>query len=421
MIEPVSITLVGVGGFARSYARSIQQMVEEGLARWSSVVIRHPEKYPEDVAKYREQKITIYTSYEKMLEKEKNRTEIVSLPTSIPTHSVMTIAALKMEYNVIVEKPPASTIQELDGMIAAEKASSGSVAVGFQDQSKNTVRAIKRTVVMGELGAIKEVVVKTRWSRLDSYYTRNSWAGKLIFEERYVLDGPSNNAMAHYLNDALYYACPVRHEMSFPVRVRSELYRAHDIETEDTSCTQVELTNGTMVYFYVTHCCREDIGPICEVVGTKGTAYWEKDGPAIFKFNDGTKRIVEDDRHSEYDEVFRNFIRYLRGADTEINCTLSMTRPFVLTRNGFFLSSQYVKPVSKQYITCESYEGSMKTIIKDMDKIIDKAYAERKLFSEIGVPWSRRTKWVDVKGVKRFEMVFQAVDRFSDSVNSFRE
>lgn len=406
LIEPVGITLVGAGNFARSHARSIQQMVDEGLARWSSVVIRHPEKYPEDVARYREQKITVYTSYEEMLEKEKNRTEIVSLPTSIPTHSVMTIAALKMGYNVIVEKPPASTIQELDEMITAEKASLRSVAVGFQDQSKNTVRAIKQAVVMGELGAIKEVVVKTRWSRLDNYYMRNSWAGKLIFEGRYVLDGPTNNAMAHYLNDALYYACPVWHKMSFPVRVRSELYRAHDIETEDTSCVQVELTNGTMVYFYVTHCCREDIGPICEVVGTKGTVYWEKDGPAIFKFNDGTKRIVEDDCHSERDEVFRNFIRYLRGVDTEINCTLSMTRPFVLTRNGIFLSSQYVKPVSKQYITRESYEESVKTIIKDIDEIIDKAYVERKLFSEIDVPWSRRTKWVGVKGVKRFEMAF---------------
>ena len=409
LAKPLGISLVGVGGFARSYVRSIQKIVNERLAKWSSVVIRNPDKYREEITKYRQQKITIYSSYEKMLEKERNRTDIVALPTPIPTHSTMTIAALKAGYNVIVEKPPTSTIQELDEMIAAEEFNSGSVAVGFQSLSKNTVRSIKQVVVRGELGAIKEVAVKARWSRLDSYYTRNPWAGKLMLEGRYVLDGPSNNALSHYLNDALYYACPVWHETELPVRVRSELYRAHDIESEDTSCTQVKLASGAMVYFYVTHCCRDDFGPICEITGTKGSACWERNGPATFKFHDGRKRVVEYDRRDERDEVFRNFIGYLQGIEKEINCTLLMTRPFVLTLNGIFLSSQWVKPIPEEYVIRQPARGSTRTEVKNIDEIIDKACKERKLFSGIGVSWARRTKWVDVTNLKRFEMVFKGV------------
>lgn len=381
-------------------------MVDERLAKWSSVVVRNPEKYREKLIKYEERRVPFYTSYEGMLRKEKNNTAIIALPTSIMTHSTMTIAALRRGYSVIVEKPPAPTIQELDEMIAAEVASPGSVAVGFQNQSRNTVRSVKSAVVEGELGKIKEVMVKARWSRLDDYYERNPWAGKIMIKGKYVLDGPNNNALSHYLNNALYYACSLWHKMEPPVQVRSELYKAHDIESEDTSCTQVKLANGTMVYFYVTHAGRDDVGPVCEVVGTKGAAYREMNGPAIFRFEDGTRRIVEDDGRNAHDEVFRNFIRYLQGVAQEIDCTLSMTRPFVVAINGTFLSSRYVKPIPKGYITREPCQGSVKTIVENLDEIIDKAYKERKLFSDMGIPppWARRTRWVNVEELKRFEI-----------------
>ncbi|HID55028.1 TPA: Gfo/Idh/MocA family oxidoreductase [Candidatus Poribacteria bacterium] len=406
-MKPVGISLVGVANFARSHEKSIRQMVKEKLASFRSVLIRNPGKYPEDVERFRSEGITVYESYEEMLEKERGRTEIIALPTSIHTHSVMTIAALEAGYNVIVEKPPAPTIQELDAMIRAERNSVGFCVVGFQNQSKNTVRAIKEAVCQGKLGRIKEVVVKARWARLDSYYARNKWAGRLTCEGRYVLDGPTNNALSHYLNNALYYASPEWGEFAKPVRVKAELYRGHrNIETEDTCCAHLELETGTHVYFFVTHCPQTDVGPVTEVIGTKGKATWSMNGPAVMRYIDGTAETVPYDGRSEHDEVFRNAIKYLLNQYYELNCPLEATRPFVLAVNGIFESADKIIPVPDEYVVTLPFKDSIKTVIKGIDPLIDRAYAQRRLFSELGVPWAKESGWFDLTGYIRFEKKF---------------
>ncbi|HEX30156.1 TPA: Gfo/Idh/MocA family oxidoreductase [Candidatus Poribacteria bacterium] len=406
-MKPVGISLVGVANFARSHEKTIRRMVREGLALFRSVLIRNPGKYPEDVERFRSEGITVYESYEEMLEEEQGRTEIIALPTSIHTHSVMTIEALEAGYNVIVEKPPAPTIQELDAMIQAERNSVGFCVVGFQNQSKNTVRAIKEAVCDGKLGRIKEVVVKARWARLDSYYARNDWAGRLTCEGRYVLDGPTNNALSHYLNNALYYASPEWGEFAKPVRVKAELYRGHrNIETEDTCCAHLELETGTHVYFFVTHCPKTDVGPVTEVIGTKGKATWSMNGPAVMRYIDGTAETVPYDRRSEHDEVFRNAIKYLRNEYYELNCPLEATRPFVLAVNGIFESADEILPVPDEYVELLPFQDSIKTVIKGIDAIIDRSYAQRKLFSELDVPWAKESDWFDLTGYTRFEKKF---------------
>ena len=49
-------------------------------------------------------------------------------------------------------------------------------------------------------------MVEAAWPRYFNYYARNNWAGKLAMNGTWVFDSPVNNACAHYLNLALFWA-----------------------------------------------------------------------------------------------------------------------------------------------------------------------------------------------------------------------
>jgi len=204
--EPVSVCLVGVSNFAQSHAGSIARMEDEGLGKLTCAVVRSPEKYADAVAKYKQRGVTVYHSYEEMLTAEQGRVELVTLPIAIPDHADLAIAGMEAGYHVLCEKPPAATIEQLDGMIQTSARTGKVCCIGFQNQSKNTVRALKRAVCEGKLGTIDHIEVMATWVRKDSYYHRNDWAGALLHKGKYCLDGPSNNALAHYLFNALYWA-----------------------------------------------------------------------------------------------------------------------------------------------------------------------------------------------------------------------
>ena len=403
-MKPVSFGVVGVGGYAQMHLRAVKTLEMEGLGKLLSVVVRNPDKYKDKVARLKEENVKIYNSYEDMLENEADRVEIVALPVAIHQHKDMTIAALKAGFSVLVEKPPAVTIQDLDEMIEAERKSSGFCAVGFQSQSENTVRALKRRICDGKLGKIKEVVVKGRWKRLDSYYERNAWAGKFIYDGKYVLDGTVSNPLSHYLMNGLYFASMNWGEAASPMRVRAELYRAHRIEGEDTSCLEVEVENGAKVFFFATLCGPSNEMPVHEIVGSKGTARWTKGQDVHIKYYNGEVEVIKDDGADERIEVFRNAARYLRGVDGELNCPLSLTRPFVLTLNGAYESAGTIRSIPRRYLTIKEEGGSVSTIINNIVEIIDEASEQRKLYSDLGVEWAYSTGYFSLKDYRSFNM-----------------
>lgn len=313
-IKPVKLTIVGVGGFAAVHLRVARILEEEGLAKISSVVIRSPEKYPKEVDDFRSRGVSIYRNFDEMLEAEKGRTEIVTLPIAIHQHKEMTLKALKYGFNVIVEKPPAVTIQDLDEMIEAERMSGRFCAVGFQLQSKTIVHKIKEAVHEGKIGDVKTVLAKGKWKRLDSYYERNAWAGKFMYEGKYVLDGTVSNPLSHYLMSSLYFASREKGKAASPLKVRSELYRGHKIDGEDTSCLEVEVEGGARVFFFATLCSPFQSSPVHRIVGTKGTIEWNVGRNAQIRYADGSIEEIEDDGKDEYVELFKNAIRYLKGS-----------------------------------------------------------------------------------------------------------
>jgi len=397
------ICLVGVSNFARDHYSSIGQMEREKLAELSCVVVRHPEKYAEDVERYCREGIRVYYSYEEMLDSEQGRVDLVCLPTAIPDHSQQTIQALEAGYNVLVEKPPAPTIQELDAMIKAEESSPGFCAVGFQNQSKNTVREVKRQICLGRLGRIRSVRVRAAWIRTDSYYSRNEWAGRFEIGGRYVLDGPTGNALAHYLFNALYWSEPTWGKAATPVEVTAEIYKAHPIQGEDTAGLRVTTEGGTEIHYLVTLAAEHDYDPVTYVEGDHGTVQWKMRGDAVLWHDEpGQGEVILNDSRSEHDEVFRNAIRYLLGETQELNCPLRMTRPYVLALNGAYESAQSIEQIPDAYVRRYQEDDEMHTELKGIDSAINECFRQRALYSEIGLEWARPSQPFLLKDYREF-------------------
>ena len=405
MENPVKICLVGVSNFARSHHKCIRQMEREKLAELSCVVIRHPEKYPEDVKRYREEGMRIYDSYEDMLASEQGRVELVCLPTAIPDHSHQTIQALEAGYNVLVEKPPAPTIQELDAMIQAEASNPGFCAVGFQNQSQNTVRELKRQIGLGRLGKIRSVRVKAAWIRTDSYYHRNEWAGRFEINGRYVLDGPTGNALAHYLFNALYWSEPTWGEAAMPAEVTAEIYTAHLIQGEDTAGLRVMTEGGTEITYLVTLAAEREYHPTTYIEGDRGAAQWKMGADAvIWSDESGQGEVILNDGQSEHDEVFRNAIKYLRGEAQELNCPLRMTRPYVLALNGAYESAGGREQIPDPYVRRYEAGGEMHTELKGINSAINECFCQRALYSEMGLEWARPSQPFRLKDYQEFNL-----------------
>jgi len=404
IIEPVSFGLVGVGGYAAIYLRVLRSLENEGLAEISAVVIRSPEKYPAEVEYFKSKSVTIYGSFDEMIEAERSRIEVVALPTAIHQHKEMTVKALRSGFNVVVEKPPAVTIQDLDEMIEAERISNRFCAVGFQLQSKAVVRGIKEAICEGKIGDVKYVLAKGKWKRLDSYYERNAWAGKFMCEGKYVLDGTVGNPLAHYLMSSLFFASRERMKAAYPLRVRAELYRGHRIEGEDTSCLEVEVEGGARVFFFATLCSPFQSDPSQRIIGTKGVIDWTFGNDAYIRYADGSVEVIREDGRDERVELFRNVIRYLRGLDESINCPLVMTRPFVLALNGSYESARQIKQIPDEFIIRRKEGDSISTIIVGIDEIINRAFEERRLFSDLGVEWAYKTEHFSLENYKYFSL-----------------
>lgn len=406
MPNPINLCLVGTNNWAGSHLGSIRQMESEGLAKQVAAVIRRPDVYADKVSEFTSRGITIYNSYDEMLQAEQGRTQLVCLPVAIPDHAHTTIAALEAGYDVLLEKPPAPVIQQIDAMLETEKRTGHFCCVGFQNQSKCTTRALKRAIGAGKLGDIERINVMAEWIRPDSYYERNAWAGKIMFEGRYCLDGPTCNALAHYLFNALYWAAPEWGQVALPTLVKGELYHAHPIESVDTSTIAVQTNTGVDITYTVTLAGWTSRGPKSRIIGTRGTCDWAISGDATITYADGSTEILHDDRSPEHDEVFRNCLRFMRGEAEELNCPLAMTRPYVLALNGAWESSNGPHDVPAEYVTREPKDDSIFTGLNGIPELLDESYATGKLISELGAPWAHKSDWFDVTGYHEFAMMF---------------
>jgi len=70
-----------------------------------AATVINPADEADNIAELKAHGCEIYSDYEKMLAEHSGRIDLCLIPTGIPWHARMTIAALRARANVLVEKP----------------------------------------------------------------------------------------------------------------------------------------------------------------------------------------------------------------------------------------------------------------------------------------------------------------------------
>jgi len=402
-MEKTGFAVVGVRNFADAYIEFIRDLEDEGL-RLTGVVIRDQVKNAERAAELRSEGVRVFDSYDELLSEGEEYVDVVGIPTSIPTHDDLTIEAMERGYDVLMEKPPTPTIEGMDNLRRATKRTNKMCSVGFQFIHAESIRRLKELILDGRLGELDTLACWGKWRRTRSYYERNPWAGRATLDGELVLDGPMHNALAHYLNNMLFLAGGSTHEAAELETVEAELYRGHTyIESPDTSCLHAETTDGTDIYFHVTHAPEEHAGPVIEIKGTEGSASWRMTGETDVETADGESMSFTGRDEDSHLEVFRAATRYHNDNQDELWCSLDNSRPFVVAINGAYESAERIRRIPEEYVReFENEDGEYVTVVDGVDDVIAEAFEERKLYSETGAAWTTPTEPVDVRDYERF-------------------
>ncbi len=284
------VGLIGISGYGNVHLQLVRYGRDRGELVIVAATVINPDEVPAEVADLRAHGTEIFSDYEAMLATHAGRLDLCLVPTGIHWHARMTIAALQVGANVLVEKPLSGVMSEVIAVQQAEQASGRFVAVGFQDYYEAGTSWLKQALLDGAIGQVETVRFCGMWPRRREYFQRNSWAGRLRQGTVDVFDSPLSNAFAHFAMLSLYFAGQTLPGVAEATLLDGELFRAHEIETFDTGVIRLRTPDAINMWFGVTHACTTAMEPEIVISGTNGSAGWRYEKEAWWSGRDGVIR-----------------------------------------------------------------------------------------------------------------------------------
>ena len=391
-MQPIATAIVGVSGFGRTHYQDLVAGAERGVLRPVAACIINQTEEAEKCAVLRELGATLYDDFATMLAERGSEIELVQIPTGIPLHRPMCVAALEAGANVLVEKPQAGSIADGEAIRDARDAAGKIAAVGFQRMYDPAVWALKQALLAGEIGRIEAITGYGLWPRPRSYYDRNGWAGRLRLDDGSpVLDSPIQNAMAHYVMLALFFggsaiAAPAELE-----RVEAELARCNQIESADTCALRATTPEGPTISFCATHACGVNEGPTLRIRGSAGSAEWcyqgNTDGGRLVRV-DGSEQVFSAMPNAELRvRLIDQLAAAIRGDGTARICTVDQALAHTRLIDAVHRAAA-VQPVDPAHFRIEDRDGSTVCVLAGVDELLRAHLDDGRLPSEAGVPWA---------------------------------
>ena len=168
--------------------------------------------------------------------------DIVVVCAPHPLHRDIVLQALDAGSAVLVEKPVAPRLVDIDQIVAAASDSARPVAVVHQHRFRHEVIEAQAMLRAGALGRIHRAVVTASYPKRSVYYTDTPWRGTWRGEGGGVL-----------LNQGLHDIDLLVHLLGRPDRLAASLRTVvHPIETEDSADLLMEWQDGATGVVHVT-------------------------------------------------------------------------------------------------------------------------------------------------------------------------
>ena len=226
-VEKITAAIVGTGGIAEDHVTAIRELGEH-IELVAAVDVD-------------EQRLRVfceqhgirgsYTNLDRMLAQEQPRLVHICTPPS--SHALLSIRCLRAGAWVFCEKPPCTTLAELDEIEAAEEETGRYCSFVFQWRFGSGAKHLRRLIETEAFGRPLLTICHTAWFRDHGYY-EVPWRGRWETEA----GGPTVGHGIHATDLVLWL-------LGDWIEVRSMIGRVdREIETEDVSMAMVEFENG---------------------------------------------------------------------------------------------------------------------------------------------------------------------------------
>lgn len=228
MTTTLRCAIVGTGAVAHLHARAVAVHPRAELV---AVTNQTRSKAEEFAAAWGDP--AVYDSLDELLAAE--RPDVVLICTPPGVHRDQTVASFAAGAHVVVEKPPAPSLDELDDMRAAAQRAGRQLAVVFQQRTGTAAAHVRGLLERGELGRPLIAVCQTLWYRDEEYFAV-PWRGKWETEG----GGTTLGHGIHQL-DLLGYL------LGDWASVQGRLWRLdRETQTEDASTATIAFANGVV-------------------------------------------------------------------------------------------------------------------------------------------------------------------------------
>ncbi|MGD7707286.1 Gfo/Idh/MocA family protein [Propionibacteriaceae bacterium Y2014] len=310
--------------------------------------------------------------------------DVVIVSTPIHTHVPLAAAAMRAGADVYVEKPPAASLPGFDELLAVQAETGRLCQVGFQSLGSRCFDRIADLLAAGTVGEVQRIAATGLWLRRLAYFQRSAWAGKRRVGDVVVADGVVTNPLSHSVATALRLAGLDRIDRLGTIT--TELYRANDIEGDDTSFVRVEpaAPGGVEVVAALTVTNTEQLPARVDLVGDRGRI--------SFRYNEDILEVTDESGTTTSEQLdridlFENLLAHRVDPGVPLLAPLEST-------SGFTAVLQAVQdappptPIGGDDVTWLDEGDQTHPVVRDIDRWVAEAVAGNG-FAAAGAPWAR--------------------------------
>lgn len=229
---PLRVGIIGTGGIANAHAEALSGRDNVELA---VAVDLDPSRAEAFAAKWNIPRIAADLQSEADLRSAGGGLDLVVVCTPPASHMGLAVEALGLDLHVVVEKPPALSLEQMRALMAAEAASRGTVSCVFQHRFGSGARRVLELSETGALGRPLVGTCNTLWFR-DQAYFDVPWRGLWDVEG----GGPTMGHGIHQFDLLLNLWGPWQEVSAFASKL------ARNTDTEDVSAAVVRFESGAI-------------------------------------------------------------------------------------------------------------------------------------------------------------------------------
>ncbi|GAA3480937.1 Gfo/Idh/MocA family oxidoreductase [Streptomyces yanii] len=381
---PVPLVLAGARGHGRWHLANIRRLQHKGLVRLVGICELNP-LTEDELAPFAGELPVQSSDFGELLDSTGARAAVICTP--IQTHTELALAAAARSVHLLLEKPPAATYADFERMLTGVRSAGIACQVGFQSFGSHAVPAIREVMGSGALGTVLGIGAAGAWVRDDAYYRRAPWAGRRRIGTVDVVDGVLTNPLAHAVATALELAgAGTADDVA---AIETELFRAHDIEADDTSSVRIATTGGLPVTAAVTLCAEQAGEPYVIVHGDRGriTFWYKQDRVLVQRAGHGPEEAV----HGRTD-LLENLVEHLAGR-AELLVPPHRTGAFMRVVEAVRTAPEPVALPSDAWHTEPATASTgARRVVRGIDALVAAGADSLTLFSELGAPWALPTE-----------------------------